>query len=148
MHHQSTPNTGEHSSISRKHAIIRYNFTKGVWCGKVNQHNRIDYPSSTGAFELEVLSKNGVTIEGTLHTPDSGPVALHSQDTITVSDQSFVFLLPKDVRRCGTCAASCCLLFIHIILHTTLFQQRPCTCRCTGQSEKVRHSVSGIPSTN
>lgn len=53
----------------------------------------------TGAFELEVLSKNGVTIEGTLHTPDSGPVSLHSQDTIMVSNQSFVFLLPKDIRR-------------------------------------------------
>ncbi len=40
-----------------------------------------------------------MTVDGTLCSPESGPVTLHSQDSISVADQTFFFLLPKDVRR-------------------------------------------------
>lgn len=47
-----------------------------------------------------MLGKNGVTVHGTLHTPGSPPVVLHSQDNIQIADRSFYFLLPSQPQWC------------------------------------------------
>ncbi|KAK9918354.1 hypothetical protein WJX75_003459 [Coccomyxa subellipsoidea] len=67
---------GDSLNISRQHAKILYNFSRGVW-------------------ELHVLGKNGVTVQGTLHTHTSPPVVLRSQDLIQIADRSLYFLLPR-----------------------------------------------------
>lgn len=54
----------------------------------------------TGVWELQVLGKNGVTVQGTLHTPSSPPVVLRSQDLIQIADRSFYFLLPRQQQWC------------------------------------------------
>lgn len=46
-------------------------------------------------FELVVQGKNGVHVEGILHTPDSPPIPLRSQHQIRMGDRVFFFLLPK-----------------------------------------------------
>ncbi|EIE18840.1 hypothetical protein COCSUDRAFT_45003 [Coccomyxa subellipsoidea C-169] len=71
---------GDNMNISRQHAKILYNFSRGVW-------------------ELHVLGKNGVTVEGTLHTPSSPPVVLRSQDLIQIADRSLYFLLPRQQQQ-------------------------------------------------
>ncbi|CAL8463819.1 g3353 [Coccomyxa elongata] len=73
---------GDTMSISRQHAKILYKFDRGVW-------------------ELQVLGKNGVTVQGTLHTPSSPPVVLRSQDLIQIADRSFYFLLPRQQQWAG-----------------------------------------------
>ncbi|BDA48938.1 probable transcriptional activator FHA1 at N-terminal half [Coccomyxa sp. Obi] len=73
---------GDTMSISRQHAKILYKFDRGVW-------------------ELQVLGKNGVTVQGTLHTPSSPPVVLRSQDLIQIADRSFYFLLPRQQQWVG-----------------------------------------------
>jgi len=67
---------GENTNVSRNHACIRYNFAQSY-------------------FELVVQGKNGVYVEGILHTPGSAPVRLSSQNLIQMGDKSFFFLLPK-----------------------------------------------------
>lgn len=54
-----------------------------------------DCGDTAGVWELQVLGKNGVTVQGTLHTPSSPPVVLRSQDLIQIADRSFYFLLPR-----------------------------------------------------
>ncbi len=54
-----------------------------------------------GVWELHVLGKNGVTVEGTLHTPSSPPFVLRSQDLIQIADRSLYFLLPRQQQWCG-----------------------------------------------
>jgi hypothetical protein len=71
---------GDNMNISRLHAKINYNF-------------------QTARFELTVLGKNGVTVKGTLHTPNSAPVVLQSQDLLQIGESSFWFLLPKDLSK-------------------------------------------------
>ena len=51
---------------------------------------------STGQWELHVLGKNGVTLHGTLLTPENPPHPLRSQDMIQIAEKQFHFLLPKD----------------------------------------------------
>lgn len=41
-----------------------------------------------------MLGKNGVTVNGALHTPSPTPVPLLSKDLITMGDTTFHFLLP------------------------------------------------------
>lgn len=56
-----------------------------------------------GHWELEILGKNGVTVNGTLHTPSTsetgGCVKLRSGDHLTMGDNSFHFLLPARTIR-------------------------------------------------
>lgn len=54
------------------------------------------YSRSTGQWELHVLGKNGVTLHGTLLTPENPPHPLRSQDMIQIAEKQFHFLLPKD----------------------------------------------------
>lgn len=42
-----------------------------------------------------VQGKNGVYVEGILHTPESPPIPLRSQYQIRMGDRVFFFLLPK-----------------------------------------------------
>ena len=51
-----------------------------------------------------MLGKNGVTVNGTLHTPSNMAVPLLSRDIITMGDSSFYFLLPA--KRPGYSPAS------------------------------------------
>lgn len=53
----------------------------------------------TGVFELTVMGKNGVTVNGILHTPSSAPQQLYTQDFLQVGEQKFFFLLPKGTSR-------------------------------------------------
>lgn len=71
---------GDNMNISRQHAKIAYNFQLGV-------------------FELTVMGKNGVTVNGVLHTPSSAPQPLYTQDFLQVGEQKFFFLLPKGTTR-------------------------------------------------
>lgn len=43
--------------------------------------------------------KNGITVNGTLHTPTTGPCVLNSQDLLQAGDHNFYFLLPKQQRK-------------------------------------------------
>ena len=52
-----------------------------------------------GVFELTVMGKNGVTVNGVLHTPSSAPQQLYTQDFLQVGEQKFFFLLPKGTSR-------------------------------------------------
>lgn len=52
-----------------------------------------------GVFELTVMGKNGVTVNGVLHTPSSASQQLYTQDFLQVGEQKFYFLLPKGVSR-------------------------------------------------
>lgn len=54
---------------------------------------------SSGVFELTVMGKNGVTVNGVLHTPSSAPQQLYTQDFLQVGEQKFYFLLPKGISR-------------------------------------------------
>lgn len=71
---------GDNMNISRQHAKIGYNFSLGV-------------------FELTVMGKNGVTVNGVLYTPSSAPQQLYTQDFLQVGEQKFFFLLPKGTSR-------------------------------------------------
>eukprot|EP00877_Chromochloris_zofingiensis_P010598 jgi/Chrzof1/5792/Cz16g16020.t1 len=71
---------GDNMNISRLHAAIKYNFEHKVW-------------------EVHALGKNGVTVNGNLHTPTSPPAILQSQDFVQVGDRSFFFLLPKGITK-------------------------------------------------
>jgi FHA domain len=88
---------GDNMNTSRKHASITYNFDKGVasevlcvtWdLGCLNQmciDLRADYSGQclllacAGVFELTVMGKNGVSIDGVLFTPNSSPAPLASK---------------------------------------------------------------------
>jgi hypothetical protein len=53
-------------------------------------------------FEIEVLGKNGATIDGELRVPSDGPTPLNSQSFIVIGDFPFYFLLPtKKIDRAG-----------------------------------------------
>ena len=41
---------------------------------------------AAGHWELEIMGKNGVTVNGTLHTPSATAVRLRSRDLITMGD--------------------------------------------------------------
>ncbi|KAL4434063.1 hypothetical protein ABPG75_000504 [Micractinium tetrahymenae] len=79
----------EHKAVSREHANIRYNFEKK-------------------AFELHVLGKNGVRVNGADHRPAADgtlpePVPLASGMMLQIGeDLSFYFLLPKSPREVAT----------------------------------------------
>ncbi|KAK9790762.1 hypothetical protein WJX73_008037 [Symbiochloris irregularis] len=77
---------GDNMNISRNHAKIV--FREGVG-------------GLPGHWELEVLGKNGVTVNGTLHTPSEtgGCVKLRSGDHLSMGDNSFHFLLPARTIR-------------------------------------------------
>lgn len=45
------------------------------------------------------MGKNGVTVNGILHTPSSAPQQLYTQDFLQVGEQKFFFLLPKGSSR-------------------------------------------------
>ena len=64
-------------NISRKHAVIQFNFL-------------------TRRFELTVQGKNGVTVNDQLFVPGHLPRAMQSGDVIATGSCSFHFLLPAD----------------------------------------------------
>lgn len=91
-------------NISRQHAKIAYNFSLGepVPAGKdvcTMSHHQAESSVSAGVFELTVMGKNGVTVNGILHTPSSAPQQLYTQDFLQVGEQKFFFLLPKGTSR-------------------------------------------------
>ena len=49
-----------------------------------------------GQWELHVMGKNGVTLNGVLLTPEHPPHPLKSQDMIQIAEKQFHFLLPKN----------------------------------------------------
>ncbi|XAR60945.1 hypothetical protein NMG60_11034497 [Bertholletia excelsa] len=57
-------------------------------------HARIFYDFPRRRFALEVLGKNGCSVEGVLHLPGHPPVKLDSQDHLQIGDKEFYFLLP------------------------------------------------------
>lgn len=57
-------------------------------------HARIFYDFQRRRFALEVLGKNGCSVEGVLHLPGNPPVKLDSQDLLQIGDKEFYFLLP------------------------------------------------------
>ncbi|XP_071698269.1 FHA domain-containing protein FHA2-like [Rutidosis leptorrhynchoides] len=57
-------------------------------------HARIFYDFQRRRFALEVLGKNGCSVEGVLHLPGTPPVKLDSQDLLQIGDKEFYFLLP------------------------------------------------------
>jgi len=68
---------GTYKTISRKHAIISYNFKKKC-------------------FEITCLSKNGMKISNQLFTHKSVPQPLNHGSEVQLGDSYFIFLLPKD----------------------------------------------------
>ena len=88
-------------NISRQHAKIAYNFALGKeWhCIATAPQLDVDKDCVTGVFELTVMGKNGVTVNGILHTPSSAPQQLYTQDFLQVGEQKFFFLLPKGTSR-------------------------------------------------
>lgn len=87
----------------------------------------VDCEFVTGVFELTVMGKNGVTVNGILHTPSSAPQQLYTQDFLQVGEQKFFFLLPKGTSRSALLVTSpdtmvrllrcCCLLTIKCSTH-------------------------------
>ncbi|KAG7674515.1 hypothetical protein Ndes2526B_g05250 [Nannochloris sp. 'desiccata'] len=71
---------GETMSVSRQHAKIIFNF-------------------DTNQFELIVLGRNGVMVDGSLYEPEYGPVPLRSKALLQIGDTSFYFLLPKKLSK-------------------------------------------------
>lgn len=57
-------------------------------------HARIFYDFQRRRFALEILGKNGCSVEGVLHLPGTPPVKLDSQDHLQIGDKEFYFLLP------------------------------------------------------
>ncbi|WMV36126.1 hypothetical protein MTR67_029511 [Solanum verrucosum] len=57
-------------------------------------HARIFYDFQRRRFALEVLGKNGCSVEGVLHLPGTPPIKLDSQDLLQIGDKEFYFLLP------------------------------------------------------
>lgn len=57
-------------------------------------HARIFYDFQRRRFALEVLGKNGCSVEGVCHLPGHPPVKLDSQDLLQIGDKEFYFLLP------------------------------------------------------
>lgn len=88
-------------NISRQHAKIAYNFALGKkWlCIATAPQLAVDSEWVAGVFELTVMGKNGVTVNGILHTPSSAPQQLYTQDFLQVGEQKFFFLLPKGTSR-------------------------------------------------
>eukprot|EP00736_Rhodelphis_marinus_P006623 Rmarinus@m.3733 len=66
---------GQHKNISRKHAVISYNFDQRC-------------------FEITCYGKNGIHVNGKPVMPETGPVQLTSQSEIRIGDRLFFFLLP------------------------------------------------------
>nr|XP_034580949.1 FHA domain-containing protein FHA2-like [Setaria viridis] len=56
-------------------------------------HARIFYDFEKRHFALEVLGKNGCSIQGVSYLPGSDPVKLNSQDLIEIAGKQFYFLL-------------------------------------------------------
>ena len=134
-------------NISRQHARIVYNFdhskaySAGVsasngdlsamdrlaaeLAGKplhftgVESH-RENKRCTAGYWELEVMGKNGVTVNGTLHTPSAAAVRLRSRDLITMGDSSFHFLLPCKVTRYDSAAVHHNTLYLKACLTWTM----------------------------
>lgn len=95
---------GDNMNISRQHAKIAYNFAlgKALLCvapGCDAAQPVVDCEVVTGVFELTVMGKNGVTVNGVLYTPSSAPQQLYTQDFLQVGEQKFFFLLPKGTSR-------------------------------------------------
>lgn len=115
---------GDHMSVSRQHARIYYNFkTRTMGCGCVGGHvaeygghlvqkaafvletrlparlhSQLSISRSQLAeqWQLEVLGKNGVAVNGVTHLPSNSHVTLHSKSLIQIGQEvSFHFLLPK-----------------------------------------------------
>ena len=63
--------------------------------------------------------KNGVTVNGALHTPSPSAVPLLSKDLITMGDSSFYFLLPAKKR--SRCCCCCRLLCFASVLSASLY---------------------------
>ncbi|XP_078176266.1 SMAD/FHA domain-containing protein [Carex rostrata] len=57
-------------------------------------HARIYYDFPRKRFALEVIGKNGCTVENVLYLPGSAPIKLDSQDLLQIGDKRFYFLLP------------------------------------------------------
>ncbi|XP_042488382.1 FHA domain-containing protein FHA2-like isoform X2 [Macadamia integrifolia] len=57
-------------------------------------HARIFYDFQRKRFALEVIGKNGCSVEGVLYLPGTPPVKLDSQDLLQIGDKKFYFLLP------------------------------------------------------
>lgn len=57
-------------------------------------HARIFYDFQRRRFALEVIGKNGCSVENVLHLPGDPPIKLDSQDLLQIGDKKFYFLLP------------------------------------------------------
>ncbi len=95
-------------NISRNHAQIVYNFERGALrahCSCVLRLPTVVQAvfGDTGSWEMVVMGKNGVTVQGTLYAPVDGQpmsgIQLHSQDYIQIGDRGFYFLLPRSQAR-------------------------------------------------
>ena len=82
--------------LQHMHSFSRSAIHPHVSSGPLNAVTR-----STGTFELVVLGKNGVTVEGEPILPGMPPVPLISGTLITICDTSFWFLLPRRGTTAG-----------------------------------------------
>ena len=89
-----------------------------------------------GVWEMAVMGKNGVTVQGTLYTPVEGQPAtgipLHSQDYIQIGDKAFLLpaaALPGQARRLAALCRSSAPPALKLALTT-----RCCPCRHTPAS--------------
>lgn len=105
---------GDMMSVSRQHAKIFYNFesSKPNFCARMRRlvppawpappptfaQSRVHFPAEQ--FELEVLGKNGVVVDGVLHEPGATNVVLKSRAFLQIGTEvSFYFLLPKKLSK-------------------------------------------------
>ncbi|KAI3932046.1 hypothetical protein MKW92_027008 [Papaver armeniacum] len=89
-------------------------------------HARIFYDFQRRRFALEVIGKNGCSVENVLHLPGDPPIKLDSQDLLQIGDKKFYFLLP-----------------VRSILGTSIIPPRPNTSAVGGRIGAVTPPLYG-----
>lgn len=86
-----------------KKATVDFDLAERGGCMNISrQHARLFFDFQKGAFQLEVLGKNGVHVRGELRLPGGDPVGLRSQDLLQIGEKRFYFLLPTAAQRQGS----------------------------------------------
>lgn len=88
-------------SFGRKSKSKGADFCLGNNLNMSRQHARLQYSFERGQWEMEVIGKNGIFVNGELVTPDKSPAVLTSQQLIAMGDVKFYFLLPKGGGKHG-----------------------------------------------
>ena len=81
-------------TFGRKSKSKGADFCLGNNLNMSRQHARLHFAFERERWELEVIGKNGVHVNGELFTPDKSPAVLSSKQLITMGEVKFYFLLP------------------------------------------------------